>query len=169
MMNYALSEKDTKRAQLRGFAIPGVAAVVGVFVPYILISASAIDAYTARVLTLGAVNAVMALSVNMICGITGQLSLGQAGFMALGAYSCAIITQAGVPMPLSIVVAMLLTALVGLLIGFPTLKLKGDYLAIVTLGFGEIIRVLLVNFKDITGGPNGKQFISVLVMRPHLS
>ena len=169
MMNYALSAKDMKGAQLRGFVIPGIVAVVCVFAPYLLINFYAIDAYTARVLTLGAVNAIMALSVNMICGITGQLSLGQAGFMALGAYSCAIITQAGVPMPLSVVCAVILTSVAGLIIGFPTLKLKGDYLAIVTLGFGEIIRVLLVNFKDLTGGPNGKQFISVLVMMPQLS
>lgn len=120
-----------------------------------------IDAYAAQIITLGGVNAIMAVSVNMISGITGQLSLGQAGFQALGAYSAIILTEAGVPLPVSILLGGLVAAIFGFLIGFPTLKLEGDYLAIVTLAFGEIIRVCLVNLKSLTGGPNGKQFSTV--------
>ena len=121
-----------------------------------------IDAYWAQVITLAGVNAIMALSVNVVCGITGQLSLGQAGFQAIGAYAVILLTQnAHIPLPVSIILAGLIAAFFGFLIGFPTLKLEGDYLAIVTLAFGEIIRVVLLNQKSWTGGPNGIQFGTV--------
>ncbi len=147
------------KKNIKNMLIPSVVALLAIFIPGILIQNYIIDAYTAQILTLAAINTIMAISVNIICGITGQLSLGQAGFMAIGAYSCIIFTQNfGIPMYISIILAALFTAFISLFIGFPTLKLKGDYLAIVTLGFGEIIRVLLVNFKDLTGGPNGIRF-----------
>lgn len=121
-----------------------------------------IDAYWAQVLTLAGVNAIMALSVNVVCGITGQLSLGQAGFQAIGAYAAILLTtNLHIPLPLSIILAGVIAAFFGFLIGFPTLKLEGDYLAIVTLAFGEIIRVVLLNQKAWTGGPNGIQFSTV--------
>ena len=146
--------------------IPGCVAVAAIVVPYLLISVGVIDAYTAQIITLGGVNAIMAISVNVICGITGQLSLGQAGFMAIGSYTTIILTQtAGMPLAVSIVIAALVTVVFGILIGFPTLKLQGDYLAIVTLGFGEIIRVLLVNFKNLTGGANGLRFTTIFAAR----
>lgn len=144
----------------RNMLIPGFFAVLAIVLPTLLIKIGIIDAYTAQIITLGGINAILAISVNIVCGITGQLSLGQAGFMAIGAYSCIILTEAGIPMPISILIAGLITAFFGFLIGFPTLKLTGDYLAIVTLGFGEIIRVLLINFKPLTGGANGKRFSS---------
>lgn len=126
------------------------------------LGAPAVDAYAAQIIILGGINAIMAISVNVICGITGQLSLGQAGFQALGAYSVILLTsECGIPLPVSIILGGLIAAFFGFLIGFPTLKLEGDYLAIVTLAFGEIIRVVLVNLKGITGGPNGKQFSTV--------
>lgn len=126
------------------------------------LGAPAVDAYTAQIIILGGINAIMAISVNVICGITGQLSLGQAGFQALGAYSVILLTsECGIPLHVSIILGGLIAAFFGFLIGFPTLKLEGDYLAIVTLAFGEIIRVVLVNLKGITGGPNGKQFSTV--------
>lgn len=152
-----------KKKIIRNMFIPGVVAVLAVVVPFVLIKAGAINAYTAQIITLGGINAIMALSVNIISGITGQLSLGQAGFEAIGAYSVILFTQnCGIPLPVSIILAALLAAFAGFLIGFPTLKLEGDYLAIVTLAFGEIIRVILVNLKGITGGPNGKQFPTIL-------
>ena len=151
---------------LHDMLIPGCVAVAAIVVPYLLISAGVIDAYTAQIITLGGVNAIMAISVNVICGITGQLSLGQAGFMAIGSYTTIILTQTvGMPLAVSIVIAALVTVVFGILIGFPTLKLQGDYLAIVTLGFGEIIRVLLVNFKNLTGGANGLRFTTIFVAR----
>lgn len=141
-------------------------AVVIVFVPALLISVGVLDAYTAQILTIAGINAMMAISVNVICGLTGQLSLGQAGFMAIGAYVCIWLAQTvGVPLPFAIFVSGIVAAFSGFLIGFPTLKLSGDYLAIVTLGFGEILRVIFVNFKSFTGGANGKRFTTILAAR----
>ncbi len=152
-----------KNIHLRNTIILGVLAFVAITLPGLLIKSSVIDAYTAQIITLGGLNAIMAVSVNVICGITGQLSLGQAGFEAVGAYAVIALTNSlHIPLPLSILLAGLAAAFVGFLIGFPTLKLEGDYLAIVTLAFGEIIRVFLINLKDLTGGPNGKQFSTVL-------
>jgi len=154
----------------RNMLIPGIFAVAAVVIPTILIQVGVINAYIAQIITLSGINAIMALSVNIICGITGQLSLGQAGFMAIGAYSTILLSSnAGIPLPVSIVLAGIITAFFGFLIGFPTLKLDGDYLAIVTLGFGEIIRVVLVNLKKWTGGPNGKQFPTVLTLNPTIA
>lgn len=155
-----------KNKIVRNMLIPGVCGVLAVIIPAVLIHFSIIDAYSAQILTLAGINAIMALSVNIICGITGQLSLGQAGFMAIGAYSTIIISQTGVPLPVAMILGGFITAFFGFLIGFPTLKLEGDYLAIVTLGFGEIIRVVLINLKKWTGGPNGKQFPTIMTLNP---
>ncbi|MCL2834362.1 MAG: branched-chain amino acid ABC transporter permease [Treponema sp.] len=147
-----------------------ITGLLAVFLPLLLTKFGIIDGYTARIITMGGVNAIMAVSVNMIVGITGQLSLGQAGFLAIGAYSCIFFTlDLGLPLPLASVLASLLTAFAGFLIGFPVLKLSGDYLAIVTLGFGEIIRVIFINIKSITGGPNGRQFTTVMKMNGELA
>lgn len=138
--------------------LTGIAAFA-IFVPFLLIRANLINAYTAYVITLAGINAIMAISVNVVSGITGQLTLGQCAFEAVGAYMTMILAQdVGIPLPVAMLIAPLVAAFLGFLIGFPTLKLEGDYLAIVTLAFGEIIRVVLVNLKGITGGPNGKSF-----------
>lgn len=143
----------------KNMLIPLCFALLAIFLPFLGIRFGIIDAYIAQVITLAGINAILAISVNIICGITGQLSLGQAGFMAIGAYTCILLTEnLGLPLAVSIVGAGIITSFAGFLIGFPTLKLTGDYLAIVTLGFGEIIRVVLVNFKSLTGGANGKRF-----------
>jgi branched-chain amino acid transport system permease protein len=144
--------------------------VIAVTLPTLLIKAGVVDAYTAGIFTLAGVNAIMAVSVNMIVGITGQLSLGQAGFMAIGAYSCIFFSlDLHVPPPIAAVCAALVTALCAFIIGFPTLKLTGDYLAIVTLGFGEIIRVIFINLRTITGGANGRRFTTVMSLFQDLS
>ncbi len=89
----------------------------------------------------------------------GELALGHAGFMAVGAYTAGIITlnlnlPGGVEFPLALLAGGLLAGLIGIIIGIPALRLRGDYLGIITLGFGEIIRIILNNL-DITGGPKG--------------
>ncbi|GAB6391719.1 MAG: branched-chain amino acid ABC transporter permease [Treponematales bacterium] len=144
--------------------------VLAAALPLLLMRSGVIDAYTAHILTMGGVNAIMAVSVNMIVGVTGQLSLGQAGFLAVGAYGCIFFAQeAGLPLPLAAACAAALTAFAGFLIGFPVLKLSGDYLAIVTLGFGEIIRVVFINLKPLTGGPNGRQFTTDMALNGELA
>ncbi len=101
------------------------------------------------------INIILAVSLNLINGFTGQLSLGHAGFMAVGAYVSVIITTLlHLPFILAVVAACAAAALAGFIIGVPTLRLRGDYLAIATLGFGEIIRVVLQNI-DYVGGPSG--------------
>ncbi|NLW59115.1 MAG: branched-chain amino acid ABC transporter permease [Firmicutes bacterium] len=115
-----------------------------------------IGEYTSQVLTIAGINAIIALGLNLISGFTGQLALGHAGFMAVGAYTtAALLMKVNLPMALAVLGGALMSALFGFLIGLPTLRLRGDYLAIVTLGFGEIIRVLMINLPELTGGPAG--------------
>jgi branched-chain amino acid transport system permease protein len=158
------------RFPFRSTIILGIAGILAIVIPLLLMTAGIIDAYTTRILTRGGVNAIMALSVNRIVGITGQLSLGQAGFLAIGAYSCIFFSlDLGLPLPLAAACAIIVTGIAGFLIGFPVLKLSGDYLAIVTLGFGEIIRVVFVNLRNLTGGPNGRSFTTEMVMNGRLA
>lgn len=103
---------------------------------------------------------ILAVSLNMVTGYLGQLPLGHAGFMAVGAYAGALFWRAAVlPGTLSVVVGLILAGLVagvfGVVIGIPALRLRGDYLAIITLGFGEIIRVVLNNLDWLTYGARG--------------
>ncbi|HHV78479.1 MAG TPA: branched-chain amino acid ABC transporter permease [Firmicutes bacterium] len=113
------------------------------------------SAYQQQILILTGINVISALGLSLISGFTGQLSLGHAGFFGVGAYISALLTtKAQLPFALALVVGAFSAGLAGLVVGFPTLRLKGDYLAIATLGFGEIMRVLALNLK-ITGGPVG--------------
>ena len=92
------------------------------------------------------INIMLAVSLHIVIGITGQFSIGHAGFLAVGAYISAICTmKLGMPFLMAIFIGALVAALAGLLIGIPTLRLKGDYLAIATLGFAEIIRIVFLN------------------------
>jgi branched-chain amino acid transport system permease protein len=113
------------------------------------------------------INITLAVSLNLINGYTGQFSLGHAGFMAVGAYVAAMLTtsfgamllpalagQQWLLFMLALLAGGLAAAVAGFIVGMPSLRLKGDYLAIVTLGFGEIIRVVLNNI-DAVGGPRG--------------
>lgn len=105
------------------------------------------------------VNIMLAVSLNLIVGFLGELSLGHAGFMSVGAYAGCLFTvhanlPAAVEMPIAFIIGGLAAAVFGLIIGIPALRLKGDYLAIVTLGFGEIIRSVF-NSLDILGGSGG--------------
>jgi branched-chain amino acid transport system permease protein len=158
------------RFPFRSTLILGIVGILAVVIPLSLMKAGIIDAYTTRIFTMGGVNALMAMSVNMIVGITGQLSLGQAGFLAIGAYSCIFFNlDVGLPLPLSVLCAVIITTISGFLIGFPVLKLTGDYLAIVSIGFSEIIRVVFINMKALTGGPNGRPFQTPVVLNGQLA
>ncbi len=110
-------------------------------------------------------NIIMVVSLNLVTGVLGELTLGHAGFMAVGAYASAIMTSLVLPQgiayfPVALLVGGLVAALFGYLIGIPALRLNGDYLAIITLGFGEIIRVLINTvFSPWTGG--GKKMFGI--------
>jgi len=132
---------------------------------------SVLNPYIYRILVLCCLNVILALSLNLVNGITGQFSIGHAGFMAVGAYVSAAFTvyatprlfgvtadagslAAAGPFILALVLGGLVAAVAGLLVGLPSMRLRGDYLAIVTLGFGEIIRVAILNI-DAVGGARG--------------
>ncbi|WP_434458224.1 high-affinity branched-chain amino acid ABC transporter permease LivM [Stutzerimonas urumqiensis] len=106
--------------------------------------------------TLILIYVMLGLGLNIVVGLAGLLDLGYVGFYAVGAYTYALLSEYfGFGFWSALPIAGAMAALFGFLLGFPVLRLRGDYLAIVTLGFGEIIRILLRNMTDITGGPNG--------------
>jgi len=114
--------------------------------------------YYVRILIGIGIAVLMGLGTNLVLGFTGQFTLGQAGFMAIGAYATAIMTTKSPTYDtfyLSIVVGVILAAIVAIIFGLPTLRLKGDYLAIATLGMAEIIRKLIENGGELTNGPAG--------------
>lgn len=125
-----------------------------------------INSYYLQIIMLVGVNIVMTVSLNLVNGFTGQFSIGHAGFMAVGGYASAVITTLlfhtnswpvylQVPIfLLSLIVGGIAAAFIGYLIGIPTLRLKGDYLAIVTLAFGEVVRSV-IRLIDYVGGPRG--------------
>ena len=137
------------------------------------------NAYVLRIARLCAINLVLALSMNLINGFTGLFSLGQAGFMAIGAYTTALLTIPAakkqmmfmlaplvspldtltLPFGATLVIGGLLAAAAAFLVGLPCLRLRGDYLAIATLGFSEIIRVLITNAQGLTNGAQGLKSI----------
>lgn len=144
------------------WTVLAVAVYLGIFV---LKSAGLLSGVVEDTLSLIGINIILAVGLNLIIGFSGQFSLGHAGFMAIGSYATAIFTQiqptyAG--FLLSILIGVGITIVVALIVGIPTLRLKGDYLAIATLGIAEIIRILIVNGKDdlsqgifATGGAAG--------------
>lgn len=111
---------------------------------------------TVDIATLTLIYVMLGLGLNVVVGLSGLLVLGYGGFYAIGAYTFALLNHYyGLGFWQSLPLAGMVAAVFGLLLGFPVLRLRGDYLAIVTLGFGEIVRILLLNNTEITGGPNG--------------
>lgn len=124
-----------------------------------LVDTKQINKYNQGLLIQIGFNIILAVSLNLSAGFLGQLPLGHAGFMSVGAYTAALFTKGvnlpqSVAFPLGVLVGAFVAFLFGILIGLPALRLKGDYLAIITLGFSEIIRVIIQNL-DFTGGAAG--------------
>ena len=156
---------------------PRVALAAGIAVAVLLqLGGGSIDSYTTQVILFAAINVILAVSLNLVMGETGQFSLCHAAFMAVGAYASALLTGKALPalfphlawtgaswasqltfLPV-LIIAGLIAAFAGLIVGGPSLRLRGDYLAMVTLGFGEIIRVLLQNTNAV-GGARGMEGI----------
>lgn len=133
-----------------------------------LITTGLLNQYYQINLTSMCINIILAVSLNLINGFTGQLSLGHAGFMAMGAYASVIMTQMwDQPFIVGLLAACVVAGLGGFIIGVPTLRLKGDYLAIATLALGEIIRVTLQNI-DYVNGPAGILGITKMTTWPWL-
>ncbi len=139
-----------KKNILCALAIFSIYAIAG-----LLINIGFIDSYIFLNIVLIGINIILAVSLNLITGFTGQFSLGHAAFMSIGAYASGIITaKLGQPFLIGIIGAALFSAMAGIIIGIPTLRLKGDYLAIATLGFGEIVKIIGLN-NDYIGGAIG--------------
>lgn len=132
-----------------------IAALILYGILFFVIKNGIINNYKIQIIMLVGINIILALSLNLIIGFTGQLALGHACFMAIGAYTSAVLTvNFHMPFIVSIIGGGLVAGLAGFLIGLPTLRLRGDYLAITTLGFGEIVRVIITNI-DYLGGARG--------------
>lgn len=124
----------------------------------VLVSVGVLNLFYVQILQQIGINIILAVGLNLIVGFSGQFSLGHAGFMAIGAYAAAII---GSKSPTygaffgAMLVGTLLSGAVALLVGIPTLRLKGDYLAVATLGVSEIIRIFIINGGSLTNGAAG--------------
>ena len=124
----------------------------------LLASAGVLNDFYLQILQQIGINIILAVGLNLIVGFSGQFSLGHAGFMAIGAYAAAIIGSKSATYPAffaAMVLGALIAGTVALIVGIPTLRLKGDYLAIATLGVSEIIRILIINGGDLTNGAAG--------------
>ena len=123
------------------------------------------SAYVMQILIMLAIYGILVLGLEIVLGQTGLFSLGHAAFYGMGAYTSALLAmRLGWPLWLATIGAILTSALFGLALGFPVLRLRGDYLAIATLGFGEIFRMVMNNWNALTRGPMGLPGIP----RPHL-
>ena len=124
----------------------------------LLASAGVLNDFYLQILQQIGINIILAVGLNLIVGFSGQFSLGHAGFMAIGAYAAAIIGSKSATYPAffaAMVLGAVIAGTVALIVGIPTLRLKGDYLAIATLGVSEIIRILIINGGDLTNGAAG--------------
>lgn len=111
--------------------------------------------YFIHILVMAGINILLVLSLNIISGFVGYISLGHAAFFGIGAYTSALLALKGVPVWIAMFLSMPTTALIGFLIGYPVLRLKGHFFAIATLGFGQIVHLILMNWMDVTRGPMG--------------
>ncbi|KNF10027.1 ABC-type branched-chain amino acid transport system, permease component [Gottschalkia purinilytica] len=136
------------------------------FILFGAINSGVINGYHEGIIIMAGINIILAVSLNLTTGFLGELTLGHAGFMAIGAYTAALASM-NMELPsvmqliVSIIIGGLVAAIFGFLIGMPALRLRGDYLGIITLGFGEMIRVIITNL-EITGGAVGLKGIALL-------
>jgi branched-chain amino acid transport system permease protein len=122
-----------------------------------LITSGMLNPFYSNMLIFMGINVILAVSLHLVIGITGQFSIGHAGFLAVGAYISAIFTmKLQMPFTVGLIAGGIVAALAGLVVGIPSLRLKGDYLAIATLGFAEIIRIVFLNIEYV-GGAAGMQ------------
>lgn len=139
---------DNKQRKIIGMVFLVLIAVL----PLILAN----NTYALRTSILVLIYIILALSLNFVLGFAGQLSMGHSAFYAIGAYTTALLTvNYKVSFWIALLISAVVAAIFGLLLGIPTLRLKGDYLAITTIGFGEILRLILINWTSFTRGPAG--------------
>ncbi|MFJ7306810.1 branched-chain amino acid ABC transporter permease [Peribacillus frigoritolerans] len=141
----------------KGFWLSIVLALIFFGIMQYTISNGILNPFYINTLMFIGINIMLATSLHLIIGITGQFSIGHAGFLAVGAYASAVMTmKLELPFIIAVLTGGVIAAVAGMVIGIPSLRLKGDYLAIATLGFGEIVRIVLLNI-DYVGGASGMQ------------
>jgi branched-chain amino acid transport system permease protein len=135
--------------------------------PFLLLCAAATlaipvfthDGYVIQLLNIAILNAIVVLGLNYATGWTGQINFGQAAFYGLGAYTTAIATKAGIPWIAAPFLSVLIVVIASLILALPTLRLRTHYLAMTTIGFGEIVRLIIVHWEPVTGGTSGLRAI----------
>jgi branched-chain amino acid transport system permease protein len=140
---------DLKNTRIAGWAL-------AIFILTLPIWLQQINDYFVHVVITIGVYIILTLSLNIIVGYAGQFALGHAAFYGIGAYTASLLmVNYGLSFWLALPISAMVTGLFGFLLGTPVIRLKGDYLGIVTLGFGEIVRLIFVNWIDVTNGPMG--------------
>ena len=117
------------------------------------------DGYIIQLLNIGILNAIVVLGLNFVTGWTGQINFGQAAFYGLGAYTTAIAAKSGLPWITTPFLSAIVVIAASLMLGLPTMRLRTYYLAMTTIGFGEIIRLIIVHWEPVTGGTSGLRAI----------
>src|ERR1700730_14224520 len=117
------------------------------------------DGYIIQLLNIAILNAIVVIGLNFATGWTGQINFGQAAFYGLGAYTTAIATKAGRPWIAPPFLSIVVVIAASLMLGLPTVRLRTYYLAMTTIGFGEIIRLIIVHWEPVTGGTSGLRAI----------
>ena len=133
--------------------------IVAVFaLPFLLKSATFSYKYYLYVLNMAGIYIILTVGLDLLSGFTGLMSLGHAAFLAIGAYASAILVdQAGLPFELSLIITPIIVGLFGFVIGFPALRIEGMYLGLTTMGFGFIVKRLIISLREWTGGAGGLQ------------
>src|ERR1700733_8287491 len=117
------------------------------------------DGYIIQLLNIAILNTIVVLGLNFVTGWTGQINFGQAAFYGLGAYTTAIATKSGLPWITTPFLSVIVVIVASLALGLPTMRLRTYYLAMTTIGFGEIIRLIIVHWEPVTGGTSGLRAI----------
>ncbi len=139
---------------MKGLLPPALCAATALAIPL-----ATRDAYIIQLLNIAILNAIVVLGLNFATGWTGQINFGQAAFYGLGAYTTALATKAGLPWIATPLLSTIVVMIASLALGVPTLRLRTYYLAMTTIGFGEIVRLVIVHWEPVTGGTSGLRAI----------
>src|ERR1700722_7210210 len=138
------------RADLKRWPVVAASIVAALAIPLITQ-----DGYIIQLLNIAILNTIVVLGLNFVTGWTGQINFGQAAFYGLGAYTTAIATKSGLPWITTPFLSVIVVIVASLALGLPTMRLRTYYLAMTTIGFGEIIRLIIAHWEPVTGGTSG--------------
>jgi branched-chain amino acid transport system permease protein len=140
-------EKQKSKALIKLLVVAVIVILIPVVTP---------NMYIQQIINMIGIYIILGTSINVLTGFTGQLSLGQAAFFGVGAYTTALLnTRAGLQFIPCLIGSILVTALFGIILAIPALKVKGSYLALLTMGFGEVVRIVMINWTPVTNGTAG--------------